>query len=82
MRTVAVGRKNYLFCGSHQAAKRAGQLYSLLVTCKLNDVNPYDWLKDVLSHNIQEIHINKIQELLPHNWKKNRSQTATDNNNA
>jgi transposase len=76
MRTVAIGRKNYLFCGSHQAAKRAGRLYSLLVTCKLNDVNPYDWLKDVLSHNIQEVPINKIKDLLPHNWKKKKQQAT------
>ncbi len=72
MRQVAVGRKNWLFCGSHEAAKRAGLLYSLLVTCKLTDVNPYEWLKDVLSQDIKEIHINKIKELLPHYWKKNR----------
>jgi transposase len=81
MRTVAIGRKNYLFCGSHDAAKRAGRLYSLLVTCKLNDINPYDWLKDVLSHNIQEMHINKIKDLLPHNWKKNM-QLITNNTKA
>ena len=82
MRTVAIGRKNYLFCGSHDAAKRAGRLYSLLVTCKLNDVNPYNWLKDVLSQNLQEMHINKIKELLPHIWKKNRQQTITENTTA
>jgi transposase len=82
MRTVAIGRKNYLFCGSHDAAKRAGRLYSLLVTCKLNNVNPYDWLKDVLSQNLQEMHINKIKELLPHIWKKNRQQTITENTTA
>jgi transposase len=72
MRQVAVGRKNWLFCGSHEAAKRAGLLYSLVVTCKLNDVNPYEWLKDVLSQDIKEMHINKIKELLPHYWKKNK----------
>lgn len=72
MRQVAIGRKNWLFCGSHEAAKRAGLLYSLLVTCRLNEVNPYDWLKDILSHDIKETHINKIKDLLPHNWKKNR----------
>ena len=69
MRQVAVGRKNYLFCGSHEAAKRAGLLYSLLVTCKLNDVNPYEWLKDVLSRDIKEMPINRIKELLPHHCK-------------
>jgi len=39
-------------------------------------LNPYDWLKDMLSHNIQEVPINKIKDLLPHNWKKNRQQTT------
>jgi transposase len=67
VRPVAIGRKNYLFCGSHQAAKRTGLLYSLLVTCKLNNVNPYDWLKDVLLH-IADHPISRIDELLPHKW--------------
>jgi transposase len=68
VRPVAIGRKNFLFCGSHEAAKRTALLYSLLVTCKLNDVNPYDWLKDVLIR-IAAHPISKIAELLPHNWK-------------
>jgi len=75
MRQVAIGRKNYLFCGSHEAAKRAGLLYSLLVTCKLNDVNPYDWLKDILSHDIKEMPINRINQLLPHHWKQKQGLT-------
>lgn len=75
MRQVAIGRKNYLFCGSHEAAKRAGLLYSLLVTCKLNDVNPYDWLKDILSRDIKEMPINRIGQLLPHHWKKDHGLT-------
>src|SRR5690606_13987963 len=45
IRPVAIGRKNYLFAGSHQAAQRAAMLYSLLGTCKINNVNPYDWLR-------------------------------------
>ncbi|SCC65021.1 Transposase [Chitinophaga costaii] len=72
MRPVAIGRKNFLFCGSHDAAKRTALLYSLLVTCKLNEVNPYEWLKDMLSYNLQEYPINKIESLLPHNWKLNQ----------
>lgn len=72
MRQVAVGRKNYLFCGSHEAARRAGWLYSLLVTCKLNAVNPYDWLKDILSRDIKGMPINRINRLLPHHWKKDQ----------
>ena len=73
MKNLAVGRKNYLFCGSHEAAKRAGLLYSLLVSCKLNNVNPYEWLKDVLSHNINELTTYKLKTLLPHRWKKQES---------
>lgn len=68
VRPVALGRKNYLFCGSHEAAKRTALLYSLLITCKLNDVNPYDWLKDILTR-IPSHPISRIAELLPHHWK-------------
>ena len=49
IRPVAIGRKNYLFAGSHEAAQRSAMLYSLLGTCKLNDINPLVWLKDVLT---------------------------------
>ena len=69
IRPVALGRKNYLFAGSHEAAKRSGMLYSLLGTCKMHHIEPYSWLKDVLQ-TIADHPINKIQELLPHHWKK------------
>lgn len=69
IRPVAVGRKNYLFAGSHEAAKRAGMLYSLLGTCKLHGLEPYGWLRDVL-HIIAEHPVNRIAELLPHRYKK------------
>lgn len=68
LRPVAVGRKNYLFAGSHEAAQRSAMLYSLMGTCKLHGVNPFDWLKNVLEI-IPKHTINKIQELLPYNWK-------------
>jgi transposase len=68
IRPVVVGRKNYLFAGSHKGAERLAMMYSLLGTCKLNGVNPYDWLKDVLDK-INNWPINRIHELLPHNWK-------------
>ena len=68
IRPVAVGRKNYLFAGSHEAAQRSAMLYSLMGTCKLHDINPFTWLKNVLER-IPSHPINKIQELLPHNWK-------------
>jgi transposase len=64
IRPVALGRKNYLFAGSHEAAKRSGMLYSLLGTCKMHAIEPYAWLKTVLQQ-IANHPINKINELLP-----------------
>ena len=69
IRPVAVGRKNYLFAGSHAAAGRSAIFYSLLATCKNYQVNPVDWMEDVLTR-IAGYPINKIQELLPQNWKQ------------
>lgn len=66
IRPVALGRNNYLFAGSHAAAKRAALVYSLLGTCKLHIIDPYKWLKDVLER-IQYLPINRIEELLPQN---------------
>jgi transposase len=68
IRPVAVGRKNYLFCGSHEAAKRTAMLYSLLGTCKLHGVNPFTWLKDILER-LPSFPIKNINDLLPHRWK-------------
>ena len=67
IRPVALGRKNYLFAGSHNAAQNAAIIYSLLNTCKVNNIDPYKWLKDVLNR-IQEHPINKIKQLLPQYW--------------
>ncbi|KAF0212421.1 MAG: transcriptional [Ignavibacteria bacterium] len=70
---VAVGRKNYLFAGSHAAAQRSAIFYSLLATCKNYQVNPTEWMQDVLTR-IAGYPINKIQELLPQNWKPTPSE--------
>ena len=64
IRPVAIGRKNYLFAGSHNGARRAAMLYSFLGTCKMNHINPFDWLRDVLIR-IPEYPVNKIELLLP-----------------
>lgn len=69
IRPVALGRKNYLFAGSHDAAQRAAMIYSLLATCKKNDVEPSAWLTNVLTK-IQDQPINKIEDLLPETWQK------------
>ena len=68
IRPVALGRKNYLFAGSHEAARRSGMLYSLLGTCKMHGIEPYNWLKEVLQK-IADHPINKINDLLPHRYK-------------
>jgi transposase len=69
IRPVALGRKNYLFAGSHEAAKRSGMLYSLFGTCKLHGIEPYGWLKNTLQK-IPSHPINKVQDLLPHHIGK------------
>lgn len=56
LRSVAVGRKNYLFFGSDNGGESAAIIYSLLVTCKLNGVEPEDWSS------------NRVHELLPWNF--------------
>ena len=67
IRPMAIGRKNYLFAGSHEAAQRSAILYSLLGTCKLHQVNPFIWLKDVLQR-LPTHKMNIINDLLPQNW--------------
>lgn len=64
IRPVAVGRKNYLFAGSHNGAQRAAMLYSFLGTCKINNINPFEWLRLTLER-IPNHPINRISELLP-----------------
>jgi transposase len=67
IRPVAIGRKNYLFAGSHEGAQRAAMMYSLLGTCKMHNVEPFAYLKDVLAR-IPEHKANRLEELLPCNW--------------
>jgi transposase len=67
LRPVAIGRKNYLFAGNHEAAGRSAMLYSLFATCKLYNVNPIEWLTYVFE-NINDHKINAIEDLLPQNY--------------
>lgn len=66
IRPIALGRKNYLFAGSHRGADRAAMFYSFFGTCKKNNVNPFEWLKKVLEV-IPEHKVNRLHELLPQN---------------
>ncbi|MEK6482572.1 IS66 family transposase [Catalinimonas sp. 4WD22] len=68
IRPVALGRKNYLFAGSHSGAEKAAIIYSLLGSCKLRNINPYDYLKNILER-LPEHPVNRLHELLPPNWK-------------
>ncbi|MCB0293500.1 MAG: IS66 family transposase, partial [Calditrichaeota bacterium] len=64
IRPVALGRKNYLFAGSHAGAERAAMIYSLVTTAKVNGVEPFVWLQDVLTRIADHPH-KKLAELLP-----------------
>ena len=73
IRPVALGRKNYLFAGSHEGAKRAALIYSLVATAKRHGVEPFAYLKDLLSR-IADYPHRRVVELLPHNWKNPSSK--------
>ncbi len=75
IRPVALGRKNYMFQGNEQGARRAAILYSLLETCKSNEINPYEWLHEIYTR-IPSHPISRINELLPTTWKQLK-QAAT-----
>lgn len=68
IRPACLGRKNYLFAGSHEAAQRAAIIYSFFAICKKHEVNPFQWLKYTLQ-NIMSINHKKIKDLYPQNFK-------------
>jgi len=68
IRPNALGRKNYLFAGSDKGAKRSAMFYSFFGTCKMNGINPQEWLSHVLS-NIADHKVNKLYELFPQSFK-------------
>ena len=66
IRPLALGRKNYLFAGSHAAGQRIAMMYSFFATCKTNDINPQQWFIHVLDH-IKETKLSNLNKLLPNN---------------
>jgi transposase len=72
IRPVAVGRKNYLFAGSHDAAQRSAMFYSLLGTCKAHGLEPFAWLSDVLTR-LPNHPQKRIHELLPQYYRQAES---------
>lgn len=74
IRPLAIGRKNYLFCGNNDAAIRAAVMYSLLGSCKAAGVNPAEWLEDILSKMYSYSNgKGNMEDLLPLNWKRNQT---------
>lgn len=67
IRPIALGRKNYLFAGSHESAQRIAMIYSLLGTCQANNVNPQEWLTKVFEE-IPNRTVNNLEDLLPQNF--------------
>ena len=77
LRMVVIGRKNYMFAGSEAGAWRAAIIYSLVASCKVNGIDPFAYFRDVLEK-VSTHPADKIDELLPSNWKPPKSGTEDD----
>jgi transposase len=75
LRGIAVGRRNWTFAGSDSGGRRAAAIYTLIETCRFNDVDPRAWLADVLER-LPGHPVTRLTELLPWNWKPVASQQA------
>jgi transposase len=78
-RRPAVGRRNYLFAGSHAGAERAAIAYSVLATCALNDINPAEYLADVLPKLARGSFTRAdLEAMTPAAWKRARTTSAAE----
>ena len=75
LRGIALGRKAWLFAGSPRGGDRAAFMYSLIVTAKMNDIDPQAWLTDVLAR-LPDMPLSRLQELLPWNWAHTAQRIA------
>ena len=75
LRGFALGRKSWLFAGSDRGADRAAVMATLIMTARLNDIDPQAWLADVLAR-INDHAVHRLDELLPWNWRKPMSSRA------
>jgi transposase len=75
LRGVALGRRSWLFAGSDRGGERTAAMYTLIVTAKLNDINPQAWLANVLAC-IADHPASRLHELLPWHWKQAQDQAA------
>jgi transposase len=72
LRRIAVGRNNWMFCGSDNGGNTAAVLFSFIATCQRHQVNPFDYLRDVLDR-IAQTPLSKLEELLPDRWQAARA---------
>jgi len=77
LRMVVIGRKNYMFAGSEAGAWRAAIIYSLVASCKLNEIDPFEYFRDVLAR-VSTHPADKIDELLPGEWKNLNAEADAD----
>jgi hypothetical protein len=77
LRAIALGRKNFLFCGSNSGGQRAAAIYSLVGSAKLNGLDPERYLRQVLNR-IAEHPVNRIDELLPWNLAAERDTDSSE----
>ncbi len=75
LRGVALGRKSWLFVGSERGGDRAAFMYSLIVTAKMNDIDPQTWLAEVLAR-LPDLTASQVPDLLPWNWKAREAAIA------
>jgi hypothetical protein len=75
LRGIALGRRSWLFAGSDRGGQRAAMMYSLIVTAKMNDVDPQAWLADVLGR-IAGHSALRLDALLPWNWARERESSS------
>ena len=69
LKGIALGRRSWLFCASDRGGQPAAVMYSLIVTAKMNNVDPQAWLADVLAR-IADHSVQRLDDLLPWNWAK------------
>ena len=75
LRGIALGRRAWLFAGSDRGGERAAFMYSLIVSAKMNDIDPQAWLADILGR-INDHPASRLAELLPWNWKDRPAKLA------
>ena len=67
MKAPVLGRKNYMFCREHAGGERAAQMYAIIASCKMNNIDPYTYLVDILRRLMDHNHLT-LYELLPNKW--------------